>query len=241
MKIICMIPARADSKRFHRKIFAKIDDMSLLGHVITAAKKVSLFDEVIVAACSKEVMDLATRYGVRAILTEPSAPNGSMRIIEAIKKEGIDGDFFVNWQADEPFITETLIHTLLQGADQADILTLKIKIDQKSAIESSIVKVVTDLEGKALYFSRALIPFQREGEAVYYKHIGLYAFSKKATAIIAGLEQTPLESNESLEQLRWLEHGLTIKVNITDNEVVSVDTENDLIQAKALMSKIKCV
>jgi 3-deoxy-manno-octulosonate cytidylyltransferase (CMP-KDO synthetase) len=215
--------------------------MSLLGHVITAAKKVSLFDEVIVAACSKEVVDLATRYGARAILTEPSAPNGSMRIIEAIKKEGIDGDFFVNWQADEPFITETLIHTLLQGADQADILTLKIKIDQKSAIESSIVKVVTDLEGKALYFSRALIPFQREGEAVYYKHIGLYAFSKKATAIIAGLEQTPLEGNESLEQLRWLEHGLTIKVNITDNEVVSVDTENDLIQAKALMSKIKCV
>jgi len=236
-----MIPARADSKRFHHKIFAHIDDMPLLGHVITAAKKVFLFEEVIVAACSKEVMDLATRYGVRAVLTDPSAPNGTMRIIEAIKKEGIDGDFFVNWQADEPFITETLIHTLLQGADQADILTLKIKIDQKSALESSTVKVVTDLAGKALYFSRALIPFQREGEAVYYKHIGLYAFSKRAIAMIAGLEQTPLECNESLEQLRWLENGLSIKVNVTDNEVVSIDTENDLIQAQALICKIKCV
>ncbi len=241
MKIICMIPARADSKRFHRKIFAKIGDMSMLGHVITAAKKVSLFDEVVVAACGKEVRDLALEYGVRAVLTDPGLPNGSMRIIDAIHKEGIEGDLFVNWQADEPFITEDIIKTLLEGAEGIDILTLKKKIDKKEALEPSIVKVVTDLENKALYFSRSMIPFQREGEAIYYKHIGLYAFSKKAIVTIAGLKQTPLEVNESLEQLRWLENGLSIKVNVTESEVIGVDTESDLIQANTLINKLKCV
>ncbi len=231
MKIVCIIPARLDSNRFPRKIFAKLSGKTLLENVIESAKKVTLFDRVIVAGCSQEVVDVAFAHGVEGVLTDPMIPNGTIRIISAIEKLAIKGDIFVNWQADEPFITEELIETLLQVNDHSDAFTLKKKIDKESASDPNIVKVVTDLSGKALYFSRAPIPYQRGKEADYYKHIGLYAFTSRALDIIKTLKQAPLEECEVLEQLRWLEHGMNIQVSCSQLDVMGIDTQEDLVKA----------
>ena len=161
MKIICMIPARLDSKRFPRKIFAKLNNRTLLGNVIEAAKRVEVFDDIYVAACSKQVADEAHSHGVKSVITDPRLENGTYRIIDAIEKEDIKGDLFVNWQADEPFITPSIISRLLEGADSSDILTLKQKIEGDDIFSPSVVKVVTNLEGRALYFSRSVITRRR--------------------------------------------------------------------------------
>ncbi len=230
-----MIPARLDSKRFPRKIFANLGGKTLLGNVLEAAKKVKIFDEIIVAACSQEVIEICKEHGVKAVLTDPLLPNGTMRIISAIEKLGLVADVFVNWQADEPFITEEVIKTLLTGNLETDIWTLKKEIDKQEAFEPSIVKVVTDLCDKALYFSRSLIPYQRGESAKYYKHIGLYAFTKKALDKIKKTHPTPLEEAEVLEQLRWLENGLSIQVASTQEDVMGIDTEKDLALANILL------
>ena len=231
MKVVCMIPARLDSKRFPRKIFAKLGEHTVLGNVIEAAKKIPIFDAIYVAGCSPDVIAIASDHGVCGILTDPNLINGTERISAAIKNEGIDGDIFVNLQADEPFINETMIDELLACKEKTDIWTLKKKISKEDSLESSIVKVVCDKTGKALYFSRAQIPFERGDSATYYKHIGLYAYTKDALKIISNFQKTPLESSEKLEQLRWLENGLQIRVNETEEEAIGIDTPKDLDKA----------
>ncbi|MCH9811554.1 3-deoxy-manno-octulosonate cytidylyltransferase [bacterium] len=231
MKIVCMIPARLDSKRFPKKIFSKLGEKTLLGNVIDAAKETGIFDEVVVAVCSKEVAEVAHEHGAKAVLTSPSLENGTLRILSAIEQEGIEGDIFVNWQADEPFISKKMIHDLLDARGPADVWTLKKKVNREAAMESSIVKVVCDQMGKALYFSRSLIPFERGERMPFYKHIGLYAYTKEALKKISKFQKTPLEAAEKLEQLRWLEHGLSIEVGETTEEVVGIDTLADLQKA----------
>lgn len=239
MKIVCIIPARVNSQRFHKKIFAQLGDKTLLGTTIEAAKKVSLFDEVIVAGCTQEVVDLAHAHGVKGVVTDPLLPNGTLRMIAAIETLGITAEYFVNWQADEPFINEEVIMNLMSGGSNCDIWTLKKEIDRKEGEEPSVVKVVTDIEGKALYFSRSLIPYERGDGAKYFKHIGLYAFTKSALERIKGLQKSFLEGVEVLEQLRWLEHGLTIKVSVTYVNLMGIDTEKDLFVAHTFKSTIK--
>lgn len=236
-KIICMIPARLDSKRFPNKLLAPLGAHTLLGNVIEAAKKVSLFEGIYVAGCGEAVASIAKEHGVHSILTDPDTPNGTMRIIEAIDKEGIAGDIFVNWQADEPFIDQAVIKSLLSGAKDVDIWTLKKKIKEQDSSESSIVKVVTDKRGKALYFSRAQIPFKRGITCNYYKHIGLYAFTKEALQQIKQLVKTPLEESEMLEQLRWLENGMKISVMEITKDAHGIDTKEDLLRAQKILSK----
>ena len=238
MKIVCMIPARLNSKRFPGKIFSKLGEKTLLGNVIDAAKEVEVFDEVVVAVCSSEVAEVAKEHGARAVLTDPALPNGTMRILAAIEQEGIEGEVFVNWQADEPFISKKMIHDLLEGRGQADVWTLKKQVDREVAQDPNIVKVVCGKDGKALYFSRSLIPFEREEGAPFYKHIGLYAYTKEALKKISMFQKTPLERAEKLEQLRWLEQGLSIEVGETIEEVHGVDTLADLDQANAFMKNV---
>ena len=236
MKIICMIPARLDSKRFPRKIFAKLNNRTLLGNVIEAAKRVEVFDDIYVAACSKQVADEAHSHGVKSVITDPRLENGTYRIIDAIEKEDIKGDLFVNWQADEPFITPSIISRLLEGADSSDILTLKQKIEGDDIFSPSVVKVVTNLEGRALYFSRSVIPYHRNVGGDYFKHIGLYGYTKDAFKKIKTLEKGVLETVEVLEQLRWLEHGLNIHVTEVEESVIGIDTKEDLELAEKMYS-----
>ncbi|MCH9621884.1 MAG: 3-deoxy-manno-octulosonate cytidylyltransferase [Chlamydiia bacterium] len=241
MKVICMIPARLDSSRFHRKIMAKLGDFTMLGQVIESAKKISLFDEIYVAACSKEVVDEANKHGIQAFLTEPDLPNGTMRIISAIQDNDIKGDIFVNLQADEPFVNEEVIKVLLNTKGESDIWTLKTKIGLKKAKEPSNVKVVTDRLGKALYFSRSIIPFPRNETENFYKHVGLYAFSEEAIKKIQNLNATPLEQAECLEQLRWIENGMSIRVSEVTTNLIGIDTKEDLkIAQRAIVNKDLC-
>jgi 3-deoxy-manno-octulosonate cytidylyltransferase (CMP-KDO synthetase) len=236
MKIVCMIPARLNSSRFQRKILAPLGEVTLLGAVIDAAKKVKLFDDVVVAGCSDEVIELAKDHGARAYLTDPDLPNGTMRIISAIEDNNIEGDVFVNWQADEPFITEDVIMTLINDQVKADIWTLKKSIDAETAKDSNIVKVVSDVNGRALYFSRSVVPFARNNVDQYFKHIGLYAFSRSILNSIKKLTSTSLEQSESLEQLRWLENGISIQVTETKRDALGVDTAQDLKNAQKVAS-----
>ncbi|MCH9617414.1 MAG: 3-deoxy-manno-octulosonate cytidylyltransferase [Chlamydiia bacterium] len=231
MKIVCIIPARANSTRFPRKVFAMLGKHTLLGNVIERAKKVSLFDDIYVAACSEEVAQIARDHGVKVVTTDPMLENGTDRITAAIEKEAITGDIFVNWQADEPFINETMIKELLSNREGTDIWTLKKKIDKEEANEPSIVKVVTGYGSKALYFSRSLIPYQRGDAATYFQHIGLYAYTGQALDKIASFQKTPLETSEVLEQLRWLENGLQIRVNETSQVAIGIDIPEDLYKA----------
>lgn len=231
MKIVCVIPARLNSTRFPRKVLALLGKKTLLGTVIEAAKNVSCFDEILVAGCSFEVVEEAKKHGVNAVITDPNLENGTMRIIEGIERAGIEGDLFVNWQADEPFITEDMINQLIDNNSIADIRTLKKEIDKEDGLESSIVKVVTDQSGKAMYFSRSLIPYQRSANPRYFKHIGLYAFTRQALKKIKVCKKTPLEEAEVLEQLRWMEHGLNIEVYETKFDVIGIDTRKDLEKA----------
>lgn len=232
MKIVCMIPARLNSSRFHRKILAPLKDKTLLGNVIDAAKTVPLFDEVYVACCSEEVAEVAKEHKVRAFLTDPDLPNGTMRILSAIEENGIEADIVVNWQGDEPFINETMISELLSNTEKGDIWTLKKEISYEKAENPDVVKVVAGKDGSALYFSRSRIPYQRSEKAKYYKHVGLYAFRLSALRQIKSLKAQPLEVTESLEQLRWLESGLKLQVAETKQDVVGVDSESDLKAAQ---------
>jgi 3-deoxy-manno-octulosonate cytidylyltransferase (CMP-KDO synthetase) len=230
-----MIPARAASTRFPRKIFSMLGEHTLLGNVIEAAKKVSLFDDIYVAACSEEVAKIALDHGVKVVLTNPDLENGTERITTAIEKEAILGDIFVNWQADEPFINENMIKSLLAKREGTDVWTLKRRISQEESLEPSLVKVVTDTNGKALYFSRSQIPYQRGNTATYFQHIGLYAYTSKALKKITSFQKTPLETAEVLEQLRWLENGLQIQVNETSEVAIGIDIPEDLHKANLNM------
>ncbi len=236
MDVTCVIPARLGSKRFPQKILAPLGDKPLIQWVYEAAKTVSLFDEIIIAVDAEETKAIVESFGGRAIMTSTHCQSGTDRIIELVKQEKIQGDILVNWQGDEPFISSSMIHTLLQTAreDDCSIWTLCKQIKGESS--PHVVKVVVNHEGQALYFSRSSIPYFREPlEKIYLKHIGLYAYTPNALKQIAALPPSPLEEAEQLEQIRFLQGGLKIKVHRTDQEVFGIDTPEDLEKAKLLL------
>ena len=233
-KVICVIPARLGSKRFPRKVLAPLRGKPLLQWAYEGAKNVSFFDEVVVAVDSEELKGAVEGFGGRALLTSPLCKSGTDRLVELQKNGGLQGDIWVNWQGDEPFITEEAIKSLLQSAHdtEGEVWTLKKKISQQALIASSnIVKVVCDSQGLALYFSRSVIPY--EGLEVF-KHVGLYAFSSEALKKIGTLEPCPLEIQENLEQLRFLFHGMKIQVHETSEDIFGIDTKQQLEEAEHL-------
>lgn len=200
---------------------------SLLERVYLAAKSCP-FEELWVAVDSQEIFDLARSFGANAVMTSKTAKSGTDRIGEVVKRLDIKQKIIVNWQCDEPFIHKKMIEDLLSG--EGDVWTLKKKIeDQKEILSPHTVKVVTDLKGNALYFSRSPIPHHAD---TYYKHIGLYAYRADVLAQITTWAPTPLEKTESLEQLRFLENGLVIRVNKTKFESIGIDTIEDLKRAQ---------
>jgi len=203
----------------------------MLECVYLAAKKCPEFSEVYAAVDAEEVAAEVCRFGGKWIMTSPSLPTGTHRLIQFMDRTGIDAEVIVNWQADEPLISREMITDLLQGimSPHEMIWTLKKKARPEEVLNPNVVKVVTDSAGKALYFSRSPIPFDRDLIGCsYFKHVGLYAYRKKALQLIKGLSESELSKIEKLEQLTFLENGLSITVFETQHESQGIDTQEDL-------------
>lgn len=243
-KIVCVIPARLQSSRFPRKVIADLAGKPLIQWVWEAACKTGFFDQVIVAVDAVETADVVRGFGGHVEMTAVSCLNGTERLIELVKDGRLHGDVFVNWQGDEPFIDSAMIGDLLQTCQKrdADIWTLKKKITDAAQVHSPhTAKIVTDSAGTVLFCSRSPIPFYRdkrpESEKVYYKHIGIYAFTREALLHIACLPLCPIEDAEQLEQLRWIYNGLRLRAHETKKEVCGIDLPEHLAAANALLEK----
>ena len=236
-KVIGVIPARLDSQRLPGKVLRKIIDRAMLHHVYERTRRSSLLDELYVATDSDEVLQYCQNNNLRAIRTKQHA-SGSDRLHEVMERT--DGDVYANIQGDEPTVRTDHINRLLRPIleGRGEITTLKVAIDAASAEDPNCVKVITDRMGQAIYFSRLPIPCNRDAQENirYYKHIGIYAFTRSALALFYSLERSFLEKAEKLEQLRLLENGITMLVEETPYDTVGVDTEEDLAKAAAFLA-----
>lgn len=239
LKIACVIPARLHSTRFPQKILAPLNGKPLLQWAWQAAQKTNIFNDIVIAIDHETTTQIIKTFNGTYQMTSQKCQSGTDRLIEIMNSQTIDADIWVNWQADEPFITKPMIKELLQTCsnDHADVWTLKKQIQNKNEInDQNIVKVVCDTQGHALYFSRSTIPFYRnENMGIFYKHIGLYAYTTKALQKIARMPKSNLEEAEKLEQLRFLQNNLKIKVHETQTEVIGIDTREDLTKAQELL------
>lgn len=236
-RIVCVIPARLGSTRFPRKMLAPLGGKPLLQWAYEGAKKCGHFNEVVVAVDSQELMDAVHAFEGNAIFTDLNCKNGTERLVELYTSGKMQGDVWVNWQGDEPFIAPATIEQLLQTihAPGQEIWTLKKEIDFEHARSENVVKVVSDRAGRALYFSRSMIPFDWHGKEKIYKHVGIYAYASTALEKIKTLSECPLEKAERLEQLRFLYNGLSIHVHETDQEIFGIDTREDLAKAELFL------
>ena len=242
MDAIGVIPARYDSKRFAGKILADICGKPMVQHVWERAKKALLLDEVIIACDEDNVFRTACEFGANCVMTAKGHLSGSDRITEVVAS--IDTKVVVNIQADEPLIEplmiDRLVETLLSD-NSINMATIIKQIDDVEEInDPNIVKVVVDKNNFALYFSRAAIPYQAataEVNPVYYKHIGLYVYTKDFLFTYKNIPASSLEKAESLEQLRVLEEGCRIKVIETKFDNIGVDTPGDLERVQKILSK----
>lgn len=235
MKIVCVIPARLDSSRFPKKVLAMLGEKPMLQWVWEAASSVDLFDDVAFAIDDSETARLIDSFEGKHFMTSPDCPSGTDRLIELQSEGKMQGDIWVNWQGDEPFIHQEMIENLLQTTDETyDIWSLRKEIEREEDIEDpNIVKVVTDPQDRALYFSRSPIPYDRDGleDVTYYKHVGIYAYTTDALKQISTLSPSLLERAEGLEQLRFLENGMNIQVHETAHESLGIDIPEDLARA----------
>ncbi|MHA6697632.1 3-deoxy-manno-octulosonate cytidylyltransferase [Chryseobacterium sp. A321] len=244
MKTIAVIPARYEASRFPGKLLEKLGDRSVILTTYQNVVETGLFDQVHVATDSPLIYEEIVSHGGNAVLTGEHE-TGSDRIAEAIKD--LDCDIVINVQGDEPFLKAGPLEQLISVFEQdpnkeISLASLKIEMKEWEDIENpNHVKVITDEKGYALYFSRSVLPFPRErSEKVhYYKHVGVYAFRKEALLSFASLEQKPLEISEKIECLRYLEHGMKIKMVETDFVGVGIDVPEDLEKARALLSSGK--
>lgn len=240
MDVIGVIPARYGSSRFEGKVLADIHGKPMLQWVWEAAKKARVLDEVIIACDDRRIEEAVQSFGGKAVFTSKEHPSGTDRICEVVNP--LEVKVVVNIQADEPLIEPVMIENVarpLLDTPQLNMATLMKEIDDPQEIaDPNVVKVLTDKNGLALYFSRAGIPYRRDksGEVTYYKHIGLYAYTKDFLFIFKNLPESTLERIEKLEQLRVLEQGFRIKVIETKISTVGVDTPADLEKVKKILS-----
>lgn len=242
-KIIAVIPARYQASRFPAKLMQMLGDKTVIMTTYQNVVETELFDEVFVATDSEIIFDEIIKNGGKAVMTGQHE-TGSDRIAEAV--EDIDCDIVVNVQGDEPFLKTEPLRQLIEvfdndGNEEISLASLKIKLTEQEDIESpNNVKVITDKEGFALYFSRSVIPYPRNKEGVeYFKHIGVYAFRKNVLLKFAQLEMKPLEIAEKIECLRYLEYGMKIKMIETDFVGVGIDVPEDLEKARLILEKEK--
>lgn len=238
-KILGVIPARYASSRFPGKALASILGKPMLQHVYERASRARYLSSVMIATDDERIYSAARGFGARVRMTRADHASGTDRAAEIASAENCD--IVVNIQGDEPLIDPDAIDAaILPMAHDSEIqmATLKKRIeDPREVANPNVVKVVTDLNGDAIYFSRAPIPHYREGESgVHYKHIGLYLYQRDFLLGYSSLPVGPLEQAERLEQLRALENGLRIRVVETDYESAGVDTPQDLERVETLFA-----
>ncbi len=237
-RVLGVIPARLHSTRLERKMLREIAGEPMLAWVYRAARACSQLQQVLIATDANEIMELAQRYGFPAIFT-PECPSGTDRV-HAVA-QAIAADIYVNIQGDEPLLRPEHLDALLAPmlADHTiEVATLSTPCPPTLVHSPHAVKVVADANGRALYFSRATIPFDRDGTGytAYMKHLGIYAYRKRALDRFPSLPPSPLEATEKLEQLRFLENGIAIHVSRTPFDTRGVDTEEDLAAVEAVLA-----
>jgi len=252
MKITAVIPARYASTRFPGKALAEIDGRPMIQHVYERTAQSRLVSRVIVATDDRRIADAVTMFGGESIMTSPNHETGTDRLAEVAAC--LDADIIVNVQGDEPMIDPAMIDCAIQPLlVEPDLLmgTLKTRIKcLHDFLSPNVVKVVTDIRGNALYFSRSPLPFFRDkwkdlkdesfssGKLLCHKHVGLYVYRRDFLLKYASMPATFLEVSEKLEQLRAIENGITIRVVETECESIGVDTPDDLIKVQEQYRKL---
>jgi 3-deoxy-manno-octulosonate cytidylyltransferase (CMP-KDO synthetase) len=238
MKAIAIIPARLASTRLPRKLLREIAGKPLIGLVYEAVRSSPLLADVIIATDSEEIMDVCRKAGWKAQITSSAHRSGTERVHEVSKS--VVADVYVNVQGDEPLIRAEHVATLLEVMQNPSVPvgTVMTPAGTSDLSNPNAVKVVADLYGRALYFSRATIPFDRDGtQPRSYKHLGVYAYREAALQRFVSLPESMLEQSERLEQLRFLENGIPIYVGETPYDTVGVDTEQDLQRVAEILQR----
>jgi len=233
-----VIPARLASTRLPRKMLREIAGKPLIGVVYEAVRSSPLLDDVIVATDSDEILRVCRKHGWKAQMTSPDHRTGTERVHEIATRQS--AEIYLNVQGDEPMIRPEHIASLLEVMrnPEAHVGTLKTPAAEEDIHNPNAVKVVTDTNGRALYFSRATIPFDRDGlNPRYFKHLGIYAYRRAALERFVDLPESSLEKSERLEQLRFLENSFSIYVAETPYDSIGVDTEEDLQRAIAILER----
>ena len=238
MNCIAMIPARYASTRFPAKLMQMLGNKTVIRHTYDNTVKTGLFDQVMVVTDSPVIYDEIKNNGGEVVMSRKSHESGSDRIAEAA--ENLDVDIVVNVQGDEPFVQKTPLEKLLavfkddDGGSIQIASLMQVMKDKKNIEDPNYVKVVVDSQMNSLFFSRSVIPYPRDSglQVTYYEHIGVYAFRKKALMNFTRWPVTLLEATEKIECLRYLEHGIPLKMVLTDYMGIEIDTPEDLKQAE---------
>ena len=239
LRTVVVIPARYGSSRFPGKVLAPLAGKPMIQHVYERAS-VSKADECLIATDDQRVVEACAKFGAEAIMTDPALPSGSDRIAAALK--GREADIVINVQGDEPLLPTEAINQLIDRMKQDDMpamATIGVQGDRQKLDDPNKVKLVMSNSGKALYFSRSMIPFLRSGgeDMPVYLHWGIYAYRREVLERFVALPAGKLENCEKLEQLRALENDISIQVLITNMESIGVDTPEDLARAEAKLAE----
>ncbi len=236
-----IIPARLKSSRFENKILADILGLPM---VIRTAKRVANLDDVVIATDSQEVIDIATSYNIKAVMTSDSHQSGTDRINEASNILGLcDDEVIINVQADEPFIEPEVVQAVIDRVKSSQetftMVSLYKEINSELADDPNHVKVVVDNDGYAIYFSRSKIPYNRDHytNVSYFGHLGIYGFTKKSLNQFCSFAPSHLENIEKLEQLRAISCGKKIAMVKVESRSFGIDTKEDLANALCIFAK----
>lgn len=240
---IAVIPARYASERLPGKPLRLLGGKPLIQRVYESVVTTGLFSKVCVTTDDERIREAVHNFGCEVLMTSESCNSGTERVIEL--RNRLNADIIINVQGDEPFINKATLEKLINCFDKNPSISIASLMKKTKSYEEvtnpNVVKVVTDLSDFALYFSRSLIPYDRSAstpiERSFYTHIGVYGFRKSVLEVIANLKNGELEHREKLEQLRWLENSLKIKMIETDYSGFGIDTEQDLARAEEMLKR----
>ena len=246
MKIVAVIPARWHSTRLKEKVLADINGKPMIQHVWERVSRAHEVDEVVVAVDREKVLKVVESFGGKAVFTSPEQPSGTDRLAEVAST--VDADVYINIQGDEPLVHPLMVDELAQVFEyerNIQMATLIKRIHSKEEVTNpNVVKVVVDRKGFALYFSRSPIPHIRQSGVAeaevdisgrYYKHVGIYSYTKDFLFTYTNLPKSILEADEKLEQLRALEHGYKIRTIETRYDTIGVDTQENLERVREVL------